>query len=64
MHELEKYWSAKDLVKRYRCGKSTIYNWMESEENPFPKPIKFGKGIRGKVLWVIEDVIKWDRKAQ
>lgn len=57
---LEKYWSMTDLMKRFCCARSTIYTWMGGAEHPFPKPVKLGRGQRGKVLWLIQSVLEWE----
>ena len=57
---ITRYLTTKDLTQRYRCSKRTLYRWMKSEKNPFPKPRLKHCGSFNR--WAENDVLAWENE--
>ena len=40
----------------------TLLNWSERDENPFPKPVRGGRGKGNQYKWFLSDVKKWENQ--
>ena len=47
-----------DLMKRYRCSRTTIFRWQKRDANPLPSPRFLAVGSPN--LWAIDDIEKWE----
>lgn len=52
------YWSTNDLMERFKISKTTLWRWMNRENNPLPKPRLNCNGSQSK--WAIDDVVAWE----
>jgi len=48
-----------DVIEEVRLSRAMIYRSMKVRDNPFPKPIKFGKASR----WSFVEVVEWKKRA-
>lgn len=52
------YLTTKDLCKRYRVSRRTLYRWMERKDHPLPAPRIAGKA--GLNRWAIDDIENYE----
>jgi len=62
-HNGQTYIPKRQVARRYGVHPFTIDRWTKSEVG-FPKPYRFGGGVRPKPLWRVADLDLWDAKAK
>ena len=52
------YFTDKELVKRYKVGRSTVWHWVEVGR--FPEPVR----LNGVTRWREVDIVKWEKDQE
>lgn len=54
------YLTTRQVCERYSVGRTTLYRWMQREQNTFPAPAI--SGTAGQNRWRIEDLEAYEAR--